>query len=189
MRTIAIAGCVNRIGTTTQALQAVQVLKAVGYKAAYLEANRNQYLEQMVKTYSNVEESKQFIINSGIVLYKRNYSQAAKDEKYDFIVKDYGNVDTVNFEEASFAGQKTKIVVCGSKPNEIFKTQAVLANPIYDDAYLIFSFVPEEERVSVQSMMSEDANKTFFADTILDPFVEHPSSKALFHKILRFNKG
>jgi len=184
MKTIAIAGCMPRIGATTQALQAVQVLNSVGYKAAYLESNRNQYLEQLVNVYANTKETKESIQSSGVVMYKRNYAQIANKSNLDYLVKDYGNIDSANFEEASFAEQKIKVVICGSKPNEIFKTQAVLENPIYEETFFVFSFVPEDERVAILSMMSENANRTFFTDIILDPFIEHPSSKSLFQKIL-----
>ena len=41
---IHIAGAMPRIGTTTAAIQLVAFLKRYGYNAAYVEANRQDYL-------------------------------------------------------------------------------------------------------------------------------------------------
>ena len=101
--------------------------------------------------------------------------------------KRQGNTDTETFEEISFAEQDIKIIVCGSKPNEIFKTQTLLMDPSYDDAFFIFSFVPENERISIKSLMAERADHTFFTEIITDPFIWSPDSAKLFQKVINFD--
>lgn len=187
MESIAVAGCISHIGTTTQALQIVKVLSAAGASVCYLESNRNEYLKNLTNLYVCADELKDRVEYNGIVMYKRNHSKAAVGSGYDYIIKDYGNINSGNFEESSFAEQATKIVVCGSKPNEIFKMQSILSNPIYDDAYFIFSFVPENERVSVVSMMSQRAKQTLFAEIVMDPFNESKYSKDLVRRILQLD--
>jgi len=183
-KTIAIAGCIGHIGTTTQAIQAVQMLKNERLKACYLEMNRTEYLENLTALYCQAEDKKNMVEFSGISMYKRNYAKTVNQQKWDYVVRDYGQANIETFEESSFAEQPLKIIVCGSKPNEIFKTQDLLTDPMYDDAYFIFSFVPEEERVSIISLMGSRADKTFFSGIILDPYVLMPESTKIFQKIL-----
>lgn len=185
--TIAIAGCVGHIGTTTQAIQIVRVLSKIGYKVSYLEMNRTDYLNNLVNLYSNAVDEKDKVIYSGLTMYKRNYAKALSKGNFDYVIKDYGNTDTETFEEISFAEQDIKIIICGSKPNEIFKTQALLMDPSYDDAFFIFSFVPESERISIKSLMAERADHTFFTEIITDPFIWSPDSAKLFQKIINFD--
>lgn len=187
MKTLAIAGCIGHIGTTTQAIQATMALQKMG-KSCYMEMNRTEYLERLVMLYSNAQDEKEKVIYSNIELYKRNFGKIISANKYDYVVKDFGSADLESFEESSFSGQKIKIVVCGSKPNEIFKTQEILRNPIYDDAYFIFSFVPEDERVSIASLMAERAEKTFFAEITTDPFLLTSDSVKMYNKILMMER-
>ncbi|WP_373262157.1 hypothetical protein [Hungatella hathewayi] len=184
--TIAIAGCVGHIGTTTQAIQVVRVLSKIGYKVTYLEMNRTDYLNNLVNLYSNAMEEKDKVIYSGITMYKRNYANALSKGNFNYVIKDYGNADTETFEDISFAEQDIKIIICGSKPNEIFKTQELLMDPSYDDAFFIFSFVPESERISIKSLMAERADHTFFTEIMTDPFIWSPDSAKLFQKIINF---
>lgn len=183
-KTIAVAGCIGHIGATTQAIQAVKMIKDLGLKVCYMEMNRTEYLDNILRLYSQAEDKDSFVRFSGIDMYKRNYAKKVSKQNWDYIVRDYGPADVNTFEESSFAEQPLKIVVCGSKPNEIFKTQDLLVDPIYDDAYFIFSFVPEEERLDLLSLMGDRSNKTFFAGNVFDPYILTPDSKKIFQKIL-----
>lgn len=183
-KTIAVAGCISHIGATTQAIQAVQVIKENGLKACYIEMNRTGYLDNVLALYAQAEDRKSFIRFSGIDMYKKNYAKSVVKQSWDYVIRDYGPANVGSFEEASYAEQPLKIVVCGSKPNEIFKTQDLLRDPIYDDAFFIFSFVPEEERVDLLSLMGDRSEKTFFSGIILDPYGVTPDSKKIFQKIL-----
>lgn len=186
-KTIAIAGCIGHIGTTTQSIQAVRVLSRIGYKAGYLEMNRTRYLNNLVDLYSNAADEKDRVIYSGITMFKKSYTKAVYKSNFDYIVKDYGSAEAEGYEEISFAEQDIKIVVCGSKPNEIFKTQKLLMDPSYDDAFFIFSFVPESERISIVSLMAERADHTFFSEIVTDPFVWSPDTAKIFQKITNFD--
>ena len=183
-KSIAIAGCIGHIGTTTQAIQAVLTLKQNNLKTCYLEMNRNDYLDNLLALYYQAENKRNMITFSGIDMYKRNFAKTVTQQKWDYIVRDFGVANTETFEESSFAEQPLKIVVCGSKPNEIFQIQDLLENPIYDDAFFIFFFVSEEERVSVLSSMGQRAEKTFFSGIILDPYKLESESVRVFQKII-----
>ena len=183
-KTIAVAGCTRHIGTTTQALQAVKALIEAGFPTCYTEMNRTGYLRNLVRLYANANDKNDLVTFSGVTMYKRTHAKSMTRSGYEYIVRDYGAADEDTFEEASYAEQEIRIVVCGSKPNEIFKTQDLLINPIYDDAFFIFSFVPQDEQASILTLMGERADRTFFADLITDPFVLNQKSNTVFQKII-----
>lgn len=184
MKTIAVTGCIGHMGTTTQAIQAVLTIKQKGLKSCYLEMNRTEYLENLLALYGQAEDKKNFVKFSGVDLYKRNFAKTIFHKNWDYAVRDYGSADVDTFEETSFAEQQMKIIVCGSKPNEIFKTQRMLTEPMYDDAFFIFNFVPEDERVSILSLMGKRTVRTFFAGITFDPYILIPDSEKIYQKII-----
>lgn len=183
---IGIAGSMSRIGTTTQAIQLAQVLKE-NYKICYVERNEKKYLNDLVNLYTTAKNKKDKIEYSGLEMYKNLPNLDNSLSKYDFVISDFGNINTRTFEEKSFKEQDTKIIISGSKPNEIFKTQVLLERSMYKDANFVFVFVPEEERVSIASLMREKRDKTYFSDIVLDPYKLENSSKQLYTRILYSN--
>lgn len=187
-RTIGFVGCMNHIGTTTQAIQAVlSLIEQKNLNVCYLESNRTNYVDNVKNLYRMVEDKDAYIKFSGIDMYRRNYANLiySSNRNYDFIVKDFGNANSETFEEGAFSEQQIKVVICGSKPNEIFETQHILMNEMFKDAYFVFSFVPEDERASILALMRSKANKTFFSDIILDPYRLNPSSVNIYQNILK----
>lgn len=180
---IGIAGSMSRIGTTTQAIQLAQVLKE-NYKICYVERNEKKYLNDLVNLYTTAKNKKDKIEYSGLEMYKNLPNLDNSLSKYDFVISDFGNINTRTFEEKSFKEQDIKIIISGSKPNEIFKTQVLLERSMYKDANFVFVFVPEEERVSIASLMREKRDKTYFSDIVLDPYKLENSSKQLYTRIL-----
>lgn len=180
---IGIAGSMSRIGTTTQAIQLAQVLKE-NYKICYVERNEKKYLNDLVNLYTTAKNKKDKIEYSGLEMYKNLPNLDNSLSKYDFVISDFGNINTRTFKEKSFKEQDIKIIISGSKPNEIFKTQVLLERSMYKDANFVFVFVPEEERVSIASLMRERRDKTYFSDIVLDPYKLENSSKQLYTRIL-----
>ncbi|WP_373262057.1 hypothetical protein [Hungatella hathewayi] len=183
MKTIAVAGCTEHIGTTTQSIQMVRYLQESGLKACYIELNETGYVEQLLKLYHEAEDKITKAEYCGITIYKKSFLKTIPCRNWDFIIKDYGNANDITFKENSFINQTLKIIVCGSKPNEIFKLQKILIKPEYNDSYFIFSFVPESERVSIMSLMGKRAKYAFFSGIILDPFTLTKESKIIDEKI------
>ena len=187
MITIGIAGCMSRIGTTTQALQLVQVLKNIEKKVCYSEDNEKKYLERLVELYNRAEDKKNMIKFSNIEMYKPGFADRVKEKSYDVMVRDFGNIDRKTFNRIKFEEQDIKVIVCGSKPNEIFKLEPLLRNPLYDNAYFVFTFVPPEDKISIMAMMGSRKNRCFFAGITLDPFVLNPESVTLYQKLIAQN--
>lgn len=180
---IGIAGSMSRIGTTTQAIQLAQVLKE-NYKICYVERNEKKYLNDLLNLYTTAKNKKDKIEYSGIEMYKNLPNLDNSLSKYDFVISDFGNINTRTFDEENFKKQDIKIIISGSKPNEIFKTQVLLERSMYKDANFVFAFVPEEERISIASLMRERRDKTYFSDIVLDPYKLENSSKQLYTRIL-----
>lgn len=185
IKSIAVAGCLNHIGTTTFAIQTVLSIINNDKKAVFLEMNKTEYMEKLLKLYSKAEDHNEFIRFSNIDMYRKEYSGKIKMKNIDYVVKDYGNANLDTFEINSFSEQDLKILVCGSKPNEIFELQKLLSNKIYEDAFFIFSFVPENERLQILPMMSYKAKKTFFSDVIFNPYKLNPNSVEIINQILK----
>ena len=182
--TITIAGCINRIGVTTQAIQLVRTLQENQIKTAYIEMNKTNYLKAVTSLYSKVKESPEKITYSGIDMYKRNGASQIKENKYNILVKDYGAASELYFEDDSYADGDLKLLICGSKPNELMRLKDCLKNPNFQDAFFIFSFVPEEEKTSILSLLGDKCSKAFFSGYIPDPYHLEKSSVELFHRIL-----
>lgn len=184
VKTIAVAGCMRHIGTTTQAIQALLTLKQFEKKACYLEMNHTGYLDNLLALYQRAEERDNKVCYLGVDLYKRTFAKAAMQSGIDYLIMDYGKISTET-DEQSFKEQEIKIVVCGSKPNEILKTQELTEKPSYKDAYFIFSFVPEEDQKFVLEKMGKTASKVLFSNIIFDPYDMNQNSIKLYQKILK----
>ena len=170
-KTIGLAGTISRIGTTTQALQFVRFLSEVKSFACYIEMNDHSYVEKALELYSGAVKQKSGAISfMDMDLYTKETAMAAQKKTYDYLVKDYGSLTDSSFQRVSFREQNIKILVCGSKPNEIFTLEERLKDRAFDDAFFIFSLSPEEDKESVLEMMEERQKRTFFASIQTDPF-------------------
>lgn len=192
--TIALAGSINRIGTTTQALQIVKYLIYKGYKACYIEVNNNVYenntlsQEKEPLTYTrklkkilslNEDEEINMIKYEGIELYN-NIDKLAdiKDRDYDFIVFDYGCYKNNSFNKASFLKDDINIFICGSEITEIDEAAALASNISYEKSKLVFSFTDKSDEDDIISLISsikikeneENGARCYFANFTPSPF-------------------
>lgn len=185
-RTIAVAGCQQRIGTTTQALQIVKYLKLMGYQACYIEMNQQGYIEGIKELYNGVKENrkKKCCIYEEIDMFKRENIAELGWLDYDFLIKDYGAVTAQGFEKLSFMEQRYRIFCGGVKPNEIFAVNRVLEEPAYAATGYIFSFVPNADREAVREMMEEKKDCTFFADYVPDAYQYAATANYIYRTLL-----
>lgn len=184
-KSIAVVGTINRIGTTTQAIQILKCLLLNGYKACYVEMGNTGYVENLATFYeSEVDE------DLGKVTFE-NTDMYFKSEKiaeilklgYDYYIYDYGKFEDTNFNKISFLEKDLKIIVCGVKPNEMAATTEIIGNTFYSDASYIFSFVPESEQKEILELMEDKANLSYFSQYAPDPFTYCNSD--IYQKILR----
>lgn len=171
MKTVGIAGCQSRIGTTTQALQLILCLQKLEYSAAYVEMGNQDYIGKLDELYRGITmDRNQVIYCKSIPLYTRNQIMLANRNRYDYLIKDYGNFLSPEFEQISFLEQDIKVAVGGAKANEIEFVERIIEDDCYTDVNYIFSFVGLSEQRDVKEMMRERKDKTYFAMYTPDPF-------------------
>lgn len=183
--TIGIAGCIERMGTTTQSMQLIQYLQLTGKTACYIEVNQSNYIENVTRLYSDAKVLADGKIKLGeILLYKFSNIIEALEENFNYYIKDYGSAINKDFELISFLEQDIRIVICGSKPNEIFAAQSILENRVYSDVSFIFSFVPKDEQDGIKEMMSSRKDKTYFAGLTPDPYSYNSGMNMVYKQII-----
>lgn len=173
VRTIAVAGCCSRIGTTTQAMQIIKYIQLLGYKACYIQMNSNKYVE-LIREYNDpvyYDEDLEWVGYMNVdMFYNINRINEYLALDYDFYIYDFGVYNAIDFNKVSYLEKDIKIFVGGIKPNEIENMNAVFSNAFYKDVLFIYSFVPENERKDILQLMDEKADSTYFADYAPDMF-------------------
>ncbi len=172
---IGVAGCMGRMGTTTQALQFVKYLQYIGYRAAYFQMNTHGFVEALKDAYEQVstdEDIGRVSYAKVDMFYRTDRLQDVLKQNYDYIVFDYGVAGENGFNKISFLEKETQVFVVGSKPGgEFEKTYEVIKNNFYNNVYYIYNFVAASEQSDVRVLMGEKAEVTYFAKEAKDPFV------------------
>lgn len=184
--TIALMGIMHRIGTTSQAIMLTKYLTDAGYRAAYIEMNQNGFVRALADSYAGVMED----ANSGKIQYQGidMFSRPENirdilDMPYTFYIYDYGSLS----DELPMAWleKDIKIVVSGSKPQELEAFRHVIKKVYRQNPFYIFSFSADDERKTILQQMGESAGKTYFSDYAPDPFASDTNS--FYHEILNLN--
>lgn len=186
VKTIAIGGCINRIGTTTQCLQVAKYLQSIGKRVCYIEFNNSKYLSYLENNYLDRTYRDGMLLYANLPLIKKEQIEnVLKNNKYDYYIYDYGVVS--NLEErvrASFLEKKKKIIVCGNSPSELEALGEIMDDFLYSDVDYIFSFISDSEKSDVQEMMSDKASRVYFSNYSPDPFSFFSSSISCYAQIL-----
>lgn len=192
--TIAVAGSLNRIGTTTQAIQIVKYLIFKGYKACYVEVNDNIYENstlskekepltyvKKLKKILNLSEDRDInmVKYENVELYYDIDKLAEiKAREYDFIVFDYGSYKGNNFNKASFLKDDVNIVICGSEITEIDAAASLASNISYEKSKLVFSFTEKSDEDDIINLINsikikkevQNGARCYFAGFTPNPF-------------------
>lgn len=186
-KTIAVAGSMARIGTTTQCIQIVKFLALQGKRACYIEMNRNGYVNLLKEFYEDgvtIDEQIGKITYQNVdMFYKKDQISEILKMNYDYYIYDYGAYQSNDFTLISFLEKNIKFVVCGTKPNEFTGMQQVLKAFYHHEINYIFSFSPESEHQDVLSLMEEKAQHTYFALSSPDLFFYSSNSDTIYNKI------
>lgn len=178
-KTIAVAGAQHRIGTTTLSFQIVKYLNSKGYKAAYIEFNRSEYLSKLKKLFGLDFNSFSF---EGINIFEADKINYALNE-YDFVVYDFGCISDNEFNKFSFFEKWQKFVTCGAKANEIDFSTCALKEFQNEDITFIYEFVSKQDESDLRELMGN--KKTYFSPLIPDIFSVHQSMEVLLTEILK----
>lgn len=171
-RTIAVTGAISRIGTTTQSIQMMKYLMLKGYRVCYIQMNTTGYVENLASFYESEldDEHGKVTFNSVEMFYKADKISDILKLGYDFYVYDYGVFEDTNFNKISFLEKDVKIIVCGTKPNEMEATMQLISNVFYVEAYYIFNFIPTADQEEILNLMKEQREQVFFSDYAPETF-------------------
>ena len=170
---IGVAGSMNRIGTTTQAVHIVKYLNSKGYKACFIHMNNTDYINQMQEWYNAETDN-----DMGKMTYE-NVDHFYKVEKisdikklgYDYYVYDYGCFFNPDFNKISFLEKDIKIFVIGFKAGEMQNSYHLIDNAFYDDVKYIMSFGDELSDEDMKELMAEKADNTIIPKRCSEPYV------------------
>lgn len=167
---IGIAGVMPRIGTTTMAVQLAKWLTSVGYESAYVECSGQEYIWACESVYSDVRKDRE--TGRTTCMGVDMYPEPALSEltrggtKYQYLVMDLGAIGKAKPEAAGTC--TARVMVCGTKPNEMFYTERALREPELRDAIAAFNFVPAEDQPEIEAMMQ--GRTSVFLPYLPDPF-------------------
>ena len=185
--TIGVAGTIERIGVTTQAIQLCKWLKMKGKNVCYIQMNDSGYVENLKVFYENVvvDEAQGCVSYENVEMY---YDKARIDEilnrNYDFYVYDYGTITNEYFQKTSFFEKNYKIVVTGTKPTELNSFNQCIEELYHKHIHYVFSFVSEGDRENVMEMMSDKNKYSYLAGVTLDMFSLNSDNISNFEKII-----
>lgn len=185
--TIGVAGTIERIGVTTQAIQLCKWLKMKGKNVCYIQMNDSGYVENLKVFYENVvvDEAQGCVSYENVEMY---YDKARIDEilnrNYDFYVYDYGTITNEYFQKTSFFEKNYKIVVTGTKPTELNSFNRCMEELYHKHIHYVFSFVSEGDRENVMEMMSDKDKYSYLAGVTLDMFSLNSDNISNFEKII-----
>lgn len=147
-RSVGIAGAVQRMGTTTQAIQFVKYLMLKGYRACYIQMNNHGWIEELAEAYEDVAKDGELgkAVYQGVeMFYKLEKLPEVLKQGYDYYIYDYGVYSERDFNKVSFLEKDLQIFVVGTKPGEFMKTYDLIENNFYNNVIYIFNFIRDDK--------------------------------------------
>ena len=188
IKSIAVAGCCHRIGTTTQAIQICKYLLNKGKNPCYISVCKDKAYRW--REILGIEATKDDDAYSRTRIYDidmyddPNKIARIKNLGYDYLVYDFGCVHDKEFSTMQFLEKDIRIIVAGVKPSEIEGMNFVYDSLLSDSTYYIFSFISDDTKESVLALQGKQAEKTSFAVYTPDPFVFTTKSIGVYQSII-----
>lgn len=192
VNTIGVAGSCRRIGTTTQAIQIVKYLSAMGYRACLVELNAIRYENRKLSRHeretlsfvektrllmdiSNDDRERGFIRYEGVdMFYKQDRISEILSDGYDYVVYDYGYYQDAEFNKTSFLKDDIQVFCVCANAAEADYAFDIAENVSYRNAKLLFSFSKEGDREEIKNLFAAyevDTDRMFFSDYTPDPYM------------------
>lgn len=149
---IVIAGAMNRVGTTTKALNMASYLARIGAKVSYTEANENNHLEKIHSYFfPNIPINNNCFSREGVDYFL--YSNLPGDN-YNFNIIDIGIINQRN--KKIFGIGEVKVLCSGIKPYEIPQLNSSLNMLENKDIFIILN---DEETQRIKKSLPIDDDK------------------------------
>lgn len=124
---IAVAGTMNRVGTTHSALTIAEFLKNSNFKVALLELHNSRNFIEIKRAYKDIREEENHFIYNGISYFPYTKNIDLLDvlqKEYNYIILDMGTYNTCDISE--FKRANLKVIVSGAKDWEISPLETIL---------------------------------------------------------------
>lgn len=183
--TIGVCGCMERIGTTTLALQLAKFMALKGRKVAYLERNLTGFVEATKAAYRCEEDDSLCMIRiDGVdMFYDLSYIKRIMREGYDCFIYDYGICSNSNI--VSILEQQYIFVCCGLKNKELTKTYEALRRFLHSEGsiFYAFNFVHKSLQEQTLLMMDKKKNQTMFLGNTPEMFLLESENAQAFETV------
>ena len=151
---VAVAGCIQRIGVTSVAIQLIKFLQSIGKTACYIDNTDTDYISLCKGYYycDDIDEELHKITIDGIDMYTDVTAEIMKSvyiKNYNFIIYDIGNINDNPQKQTSFLQKKFRLLVTGQKPNEIHAFNKLIDSMYNTNISYLFNFVPQADRDDV----------------------------------------
>lgn len=183
--TIGVCGCMERIGTTTLALQLAKYMNLKGRKVAYLQRNDTGFAEATKEAYRCEEDDSLCMIRiDGVdIFYDLSLIKRIMREGYDCFIYDYGICDNGNI--VSILEQQYIFVCCGLKNKELTKSYEALRRFLHSEGsiFYAFNFVHQTLREQTLSMMDKKKGQTLFLSYTPEMFLLESENAEAFETV------
>lgn len=184
--TVGVCGCIERIGTTTLALQLAKHFRLQGRKVAFLERNKTGFIAATKEAYKCEEDEALGKVSFDDVdmFYDLSLIKRIIADGYDCLIYDYG-VST-NENVVSILEQDEIFICCGLKNKELSGTYEVLRRFLHSDGSInyCFNFVHPSLHSQTLSMMGKKADKTMFLGYTPEMLILEGENHKSFEKLL-----
>ena len=160
---IVIAGAMNRVGTTTIALNMASYLVSIGAKVSYTEANENNHLEKIHSYFfSNTPIKNNHFLQCGVDYF---FNSNLPGNDFNFNIIDIGKVCKRN--QKIFGIGQVQIICSGIKPYELPELNNALNILDEKDIFIILN---EGEAQSIKKTLAIDKERIFSSKYTSDLF-------------------
>lgn len=185
---IAVAGCINRIGVTNIAIQLIKYFMSVGKTACYIDNSGTDFIQLCREYYCCDEDDEQEhrIMLDGIDMYYNITAETLQNiyiKNYNFMVYDIGNISKSPQKQTEFLQKKYRLLCTGSKPNEVQAFDSVIKNIYRTNLTYLYSFVPVNDREDIVEDVKKANQKCFFIPFFDDCFSLTAASVPIFSEI------
>ena len=160
---IIVSGAMNRVGTTTIAMNMASYLASIGGKVSYTEANGNNHLEKIHSYFfSNIPISNNYFSQDGVDYF---FNSNIPADNYNFNIIDIGVLNQRNLK--AFGIGEVKILCSGIKPYELPQLKDALNIINKEDIFIVLN---EGEIQSIKKFLSINVDRVYSCKYTSDLF-------------------
>jgi len=166
---VAVAGSMNRIGTTTQTMQLIKCLQLKGKSVCYIQMNDTKFVDGLKKYYVVQKENSDLgylRVENVDIYYKKDKIHEILQESYEYFVYDYGWYQHTNFNKISFLEKEIQVIVLGIKPSELEQSIDILGSKFYTATNFIFNYADDNQADDIKEL-TKNNSKVYTCNTYI----------------------